>query len=47
MTVLRLSLIAAFALTLTGCHTIGHVPPGQAKHVVAPPPGQAKKLDRH
>jgi hypothetical protein len=36
--------IAVLALgTLAACHTINHVPPGQAKKVVAPPPGQAKK----
>ncbi len=37
--------LALFLLTTTAaCHTVNHVPPGQAKKVVAPPPGQAKKL---
>ena len=26
-------------LAIAGCHTVGHVPPGQAKKVIAPPPG--------
>ena len=26
---------------LGGCHFAGHVPPGQAKKLVVPPPGQS------
>jgi hypothetical protein len=41
---LRRSTIATLALTalsflLSACHAHWHVPPGQLKHVVAPPPG--------
>ena len=43
MNALRLALIAAFVLSVSGCHMANHVPPGQLKHVVSPPPGQAKK----
>ena len=32
--------ILAVLLTVSGCHVAGHMPPGQVKKVVAPPPGQ-------
>lgn len=47
---LKAALSALTVLGLAGCHTVTHVPPGQAKKVVNPPPGhggtppgQAKK----
>lgn len=27
------------AILLSACHIVGHVPPGQVKHIVNPPPG--------
>ena len=37
---LRLTLLPVFvAGLLSGCHEWGPVPPGQVKHIVAPPPG--------
>ncbi|MEQ9334746.1 hypothetical protein [Thalassobaculum sp.] len=47
MNALRIALIAVFALSVSGCHMAHHVPPGQMKHVVSPPPGQAKKPHWH
>ena len=42
--------LMALSLPLSACHVQGHMPPGQVKHVVNPPPGhggippgQAKK----
>lgn len=42
--------LVALTLPLSACHVVGHMPPGQVKHVVNPPPGhggvppgQAKK----
>ena len=31
--------LMALSLPLSACHVHGHLPPGQMKHVVAPPPG--------
>lgn len=31
--------LMALSLPLSGCHMAGHLPPGQVKHVIAPPPG--------
>src|SRR3546814_10010343 len=37
-----MTILAALAvLALAACHTLGHVPPGQAKKVLAPPPGHS------
>jgi hypothetical protein len=54
MTLLRTIYIALFltaSVALSACHVHGHLPPGQLKQVISPPPGhggvppgQAKKL---
>jgi len=31
--------VLAMSMVLSACHVTGHVPPGQAKKFVAPPPG--------
>lgn len=36
------TLVALVAVaSLAACHTVNHVPPGQAKKVLAPPPGHS------
>lgn len=42
---LKAAIAALAVLALAGCHTVTHVPPGQAKKVISPPPGQAKKYE--
>lgn len=47
-TMLRWTLLAAASASLTGCHVLFHVPPGQIKKQMTPAatgtaPGQAKK----
>jgi hypothetical protein len=43
--------LLALSLPLSACHVVGHMPPGQVKHAINPPPGhggippgQAKKI---
>lgn len=31
--------LTASAFALSACHVAGHLPPGQVKHVLSPPPG--------
>lgn len=39
MTLRRATIVGAALMALSGCHMAGHLPPGQVKHVIAPPPG--------
>lgn len=36
---LRRALLLAATAALTACHVVGHLPPGQAKQILDPPPG--------
>jgi len=38
---MRLFAVLILAVTLSGCHFIGHYPPGHGKHY---PPGHGKKV---
>lgn len=40
---LKTAIAVLAVLGLAGCHTATHVPPGQAKKVIDPPPGHEKK----
>ncbi|HET8727943.1 MAG TPA: hypothetical protein VFO41_10560 [Alphaproteobacteria bacterium] len=35
----RLAVLLAAGAVLAACHVAGHLPPGQVKHVLNPPPG--------
>lgn len=45
MRALALILLMLTAVGLSACHVSTHLPPGQVKKAVDPPPGQEKKWD--
>jgi hypothetical protein len=41
----RLAAVIVIGVAMSACHFAGHLPPGQVKNAIDPPPGQAKKSD--